>query len=162
ERIVAYVPNWIDLPAFAEAIDYSKVTHLNIAFENPTNDDGNLSFNRKNEALLTRAKVNRVPVLVSIGGGSASGNKMLLVRYAELVTNAKRAGFVAKLTEYVSSHDFAGLDVDLEGPSINDDYGAFIADLAGALHAKGKLLTAALSKGYGGNKVPDSVFEHFD
>ena len=27
---------------------------------------------------------------------------------------------------------------------------------------RGKLLTAALSKGYGGDKVPASVFEHFD
>jgi GH18 family chitinase len=56
ERVVAYVPNWIDLPTFAETIDYSKVTHLNIAFENPTNDRGDLSFNRKNETLLTHAR----------------------------------------------------------------------------------------------------------
>jgi hypothetical protein len=27
---------------------------------------------------------------------------------------------------------------------------------------KGQLLTAALSRGYGGSKVPDSVFEHLD
>ena len=73
-----------------------------------------------------------------------------------MLTDANRAAFVAKLTEYVSSHGFAGLDVDLEGPSINQDYGAFVAELAGALRAKGNLLTAALSKGYGGNHVPDS------
>ena len=162
ERVVAYVPNWIDLPSFADTIDYSKVTHLNIAFENPTNDRGDLSFNRKNEALLTRAKTHRVPVLVSIGGGSASEDKTLLARYAALLTNASRGGFVAKVTEYVSSHDFAGVDLDIEGPSIKQDYGPFVAELARALRAKGKLLTAALAKGYGGNHVPDSVFEHFD
>jgi chitinase len=162
ERVVAYVPNWIDLVAFAETIDYTKVTHLNIAFENPTNDDGGLSFNRKNEALLSRANEHHVPVLVSIGGGAASADKALLARYAELLTDAKRSGFVATLAEYVSGHGFAGLDVDLEGPSINQDYGAFVAELAAALRPKGKLLTAALSKGYGGSKVPDSVFEHFD
>ncbi len=159
---MAYVPNWIDLPAFAETIDYAKVTHLNIAFENPVNDSGDLSFSRKNEALLARAKAHGVPVLISIGGGSASGDKTLLARYFDLTTDAKRAGFVAKLADFVSSHGFDGLDVDLEGPSINQDYGAFIADLAGVLKPKGKLLTAALSKGYGGNKVPDSVFAHFD
>ena len=60
------------------------------------------------------------------------------------------------------AHDFDGLDVDIEGPSINADYGGFIAELGVALKAKGKLLTAALSKGYGGNKVPDAVFESFD
>ena len=159
---MAYVPNWIDLPAFAETIDYARVTHLNIAFENPTNDRGDLSFSRKNESLLARAKAHAVPVLVSIGGGSASGDKTLLARYSDLLGDANRAGFVAKLADYVSSHGFAGLDVDLEGPSINQDYGAFIADLAGALKPKGKLLTAAVSKGYGGSKVPDAALAQFD
>ena len=74
----------------------------------------------------------------------------------------RRIAFASKLAEYVSSHQFDGLDVDIEGPSINQDYGAFIKELASALKPKDKLLTAALSKGYGGNKVPDSVFEYFD
>jgi len=39
-KVVAYVPNWIDLKTFAETIPYEKVTHLNIAFENPVNDGG--------------------------------------------------------------------------------------------------------------------------
>jgi GH18 family chitinase len=162
DRVVAYVPNWIDLAAFTDTIDYAKVTHLNVAFENPANESGDLSFSRKNEALLAKAKEHGLPVLVSIGGGSASGDKKLLARYFDLLTDAKRAAFVAKLADYVASHGFAGLDVDLEGPSINGDYGAFIRDLAAALKPQGKLLTAALSKGYGGNKVPDSVFGHFD
>jgi chitinase len=59
-------------------------------------------------------------------------------------------------------HNFDGLDVDIEGPSINKDYGAFIADLSKAFKPKGKLLTAALSKGYGGDNVPSSVFSDFD
>lgn len=46
DRVVAYVPNWIDLAAFAETIDFSKITHLSIAFENPAND----------ELILPRAK----------------------------------------------------------------------------------------------------------
>jgi len=162
KKVVAYVPNWIDLNSFAETIDYAKLTHINIAFENPTDSDGDLSFSRKNEVLIARARANKVPVLISIGGGAASGNKTLLNRYFDLLTEAKRAGFVGKIAAYVSKHQFDGLDVDIEGPSINEDYGAFIHDLAKALKPNGKLLTAALSKGYGGSKVPDSVFEHFD
>jgi GH18 family chitinase len=69
---------------------------------------------------------------------------------------------VAKLVAYLDRHGFAGLDVDLEGPSINEDYGAFIADLGRALKPKGKLLTAALSQGYGGDRVPPSALAHFD
>lgn len=161
-KVVAYVPNWIDLKSFADTIDYSKITHINIGFENPVNESGDLSFNKANEYVIAKARANRVLVLISIGGGSASGDKVLLQRYFSLLTDDKRAGFVAKLARYVNEHNFDGLDVDIEGPSINKDYGAFIRDLANALKPQGKSLTAALSQGYGGNNVPDSVFEHFD
>jgi len=162
KKVVAYVPNWVDLNSFSETIDYAKLTHINIAFENPTNAEGDLSFNKKNPVLIARAQTNGVRVLISIGGGSASGNKTLLNRYFSLLSETNRAGFATKLADYVSSHGFDGLDVDIEGPSINEDYGAFIEQLSRALKPRGKLLTAALSKGYGGNKVPNSVFEHFD
>lgn len=162
KAVVAYVPNWIDLKAFAGQVDYAKVTHLNVAFENPTNDDGDLSFNPADEHLVAAARAHKVTVLVSIGGGSASGDPVLLKRYGLLLGNEKRAGFVARLAAYVDKHGFDGLDVDLEGPSIGPDYGAFVADLAAALKPKGKLLTAALSKGYGGNNVPDAALRAFD
>jgi GH18 family chitinase len=162
KKVVAYVPNWVDLNSFSEKIDYAKLTHINIAFENPVNAEGDLSFNAKNATLIKQAKANGVKVLISIGGGSASGDKVLLARYFDLLSEPKRAGFATKLADYVARHGFDGLDVDIEGPSINQDYGAFIAELGRALKPKDKLLTAALSKGYGGSKVPDSVFEHFD
>lgn len=160
--VVAYVPNWIDLPAFAKSIDYGKLTHVNIAFENPTNDAGDLSFNPKDDALIAEAHARGVKALVSIGGGAASENKPLLDRYFALLSESNRAAFVRSLLDYVARHDLDGLDVDLEGPGINRDYGAFIAELARALHAKGKLLTAALSKGYGGPSVPDTALADLD
>ena len=162
KKVVAYVPNWIDLTTFADTIDYAKITHINVAFENPTNDTGDLSFNSKNEVLIAKSHAHDVKILISIGGGSASGNKKLVSRYFDLISDTKRAGFVARLADYVDSHHFDGLDVDIEGPSINKDYGAFIRDVGKALKSRGKLLTAALSQGYGGNKVPDTVFESFD
>ena len=161
-KVVAYVPNWVDLTTFADTIEYSKLTHINIAFENPVNEAGDLSFNDKNDLLIEKAHANHVQVLVSIGGGAASGDKKLLARYFDLIGDTKRAGFVAKLADYVGAHNFDGLDVDIEGPSINKDYGAFVDELAKALKPKGKLLTAAVSQGYGGDEVPDSVFDDFD
>jgi chitinase len=161
-RVVAYVPNWVDVEKFAPTIDYAKLTHINVAFENPRNDTGDLSFNPKNLALITRAHTNGVKILVSIGGGAASGNATLLKRYALLLNPTNRPAFVAKLADYVVTHGFDGLDVDIEGPGIGPDYGAFIEDLAPALRAKGKLLTAALSKGYGGDQVPDAALTRFD
>ncbi|MDF2454396.1 MAG: chiA1 3 [Cytophagaceae bacterium] len=161
-KMVAYVPNWINLNTFSNTIDYSKLTHINIAFENPVNSAGDLSFNSQNNVLINKAHANNVKVLISIGGGSASGDQTLLARYAMLTNNTNRAAFVAKLSAYVSTHNFDGLDVDLEGPNINGDYGAFIAALSAALKPKGKLLTSALSQGYGGGNVPNSVFQYMD
>ena len=161
-RVVAYVPNWVDLKSFSASIDYAKLTHLNLAFENPINAEGDMSFNSKNPLLMHKARTNGVKVLISIGGGAASGDKKLLARYFDLLTDAKRAGFATKLADYVVQHDFDGLDVDIEGPSINQDYGAFIEELAKVLKPQGKLLTSALSKGYGGNQVPDAALAHFD
>lgn len=162
KKVVAYVPNWVNLEEFSKGIDYSKLTHINIAFENPVDDEGNLSFNKRNTALMERAKAANVKVLVSIGGGAASGDAELKPRYFKLLSDEYRPAFVKKLADYVVERGFDGLDVDIEGPSINEDYGKFIADLSVALKPKGKLLTAALSKGYGGDKVPDSALGHFD
>lgn len=160
--VVAYVPNWTDLAAFSREIDYAKLTHINLAFENPVDADGALSFQPANKALISQAKAHHVKILVSIGGGSASEDKKMRKRYFDLISDAKRTAFVTRLAAYVSEHDFDGLDVDLEGPAINKDYGAFIQSLAAALKPKGRLLTAALSQGYGGKDVPDAALEHFD
>lgn len=161
-RVVAYVPNWVDLDKFSETIEYGKLTHINIAFENPQNAEGDLSFSKKNGGLIRKAKANGVKILVSIGGGGASENKVLQARYFELISAAKRDAFTTKIAAYVDEHDFDGLDVDIEGPSINEDYDAFIESLAKVFKPKGKLLTCALSKGYGGNKVKDETLKHFD
>lgn len=160
--VVAYVPNWVNLTTFSQRIDYGKLTHINLAFENPVDDDGNLSFNTNDVVLVDKAHAQKVRILISIGGGAASTNKKLMARYFNLLSQTNRNAFASKLADYVVAHDFDGLDVDIEGPSINSDYGAFIDVLSKALKARGRLLTAALSKGYGGDKIPGTVFEHLD
>ncbi len=161
--VVAYVPNWVEnMPAYAASIDYAKLTHINVAFENPSDDDGNLSYNTVDDVLVKTAHAHGVKVLVSIGGGGASGDKELLKRYFYLLSPSKRPGFVAKIADYLDKRSFDGIDIDIEGPSINGDYGLFIQELGRALKSKGKLLTAALSKGYGGENVPETCFASFD
>lgn len=161
--VVAYVPNWVeDLPTYAKGIDYAKLTHINVAFENPTDDDGTLSFNPANEALIREAHAHGVKVLVSIGGGSASSDVALLKRTFLLLSPTRRGKFVTAIRAYLKAHEFDGLDVDLEGPAINGDYGAFIEALGKGLRADGKLLTAALSRGYGGDQVPSEALKAFD
>ena len=162
KKVVAYAPNWGDVTALTAKIDYAKITHLNIAFENPVDDAGALSVTAGVDTVVTRAHARGVKVLVSIGGGSASTNPEMQKRYFALISKPRRAAFAIALADYVAAHKFDGLDVDIEGPSINADYGPFIIDLAKALKTRGKLLTAALSQGYGGDKVPAAALALFD
>ena len=53
-KVVAYVPNWIDLGEFTKTIAWENLTHINIAFENPVDDIGNLSFHAGNQILLKK------------------------------------------------------------------------------------------------------------
>lgn len=161
-KIVAYVPNWIDLKAFSATIEYDRLTHIIVAFENPTNALGQLSFNPRDQFLIDQAKARHLPVLVSIGGGAESGNQRSRQRYFGLIASTNRPAFANKLINYVLRHNFDGLDVDLEGPAINQDYGPFIRELSKLFKPKGKLLSAALSKGYGGDHVPTSILNQFD
>lgn len=161
-KVVAYVPNWIDLKTFVPQIDYAKLTHINIAFENPTGADGALSFHEENDLLIRQAHEHGVKILISLGGGSASENKSVRECWFDLISNSNRTRFVTRLAEYTRTHNLEGLDIDLEGPAINHDYGAFIQELSAALKQTNKLLTAALSKGYGGNDVPAAALACFN
>jgi GH18 family chitinase len=160
--VVAYVPTWIDLNRFVDQIPYEKLTHINIAFENPIDDHGTLSFNPRSNSVITKAHKNNVKVLCSIGGGSAASDKTLKPRYELLMSEKNRAEFAKKIAAFLEKHEFDGVDVDIEGPSIGKDYGPFIEELAKALAPKKFLLTAALSRDYGGKNVPKETLPHFD
>jgi chitinase len=155
-RVVGYIPNDLDV-----AIDFDKITHLNLAFENP-DESGNLSFASINTRYIQQAHAKSKKVLVSLAGGASNGDIELQSRYFDLISDQKRAGFITKILAYVNTHEFDGVDVDLEGESINIDYGKFIIDLSNALHAKDKLLTAALSHTNGAERVPDDAMLSFD
>ncbi len=162
KRIVGYLVAGGDVDTKLEQIALTKVTHLNLAFENPINDDGDLSFHPNNAKVIAHCKRIGIPVLISICGGSASEKESMRLRYFQLIDKTHRSHFVKKLVDYVETHQIDGLDIDLEGPAINEDYDAFIAELAVPLHQKGKLLTCALSQGYGGARVGDATLQLFD
>ncbi|MBZ4034083.1 carbohydrate-binding protein [Flavobacterium sp. 17A] len=161
KKVIAYIPNWIDLNAFSSTIQYNKLTHINIAFENP-DANGYLSFNSGSNTIINAAHAQNVKVFVSLGGGSVSEGGAIRDNYFNLITPANRTAFIQKIYDYVVAHNFDGVDVDLEGPAINGDYGGFVIALANKMHANGKLISAALSEGYGGANVPSSTFAAYD
>jgi chitinase len=161
KKVIAYIPNWIDLNSFSSTIQYSKLTHINIAFENP-DANGYLSFNSGSNTIINAAHAQNVKVFVSLGGGAISEGGAIRDNYFNLITPANRTAFIQKIYDYVIAHNFDGVDVDLEGPAINGDYGGFVIALANKLHSGGKQITAALSEGYGGANVPSSTFAAYD
>lgn len=161
-KIVGYVPNWINLTTFSAGFTYSRVTHLNIAFKDPDASGYLPALTSGELALVTAAHNNGVQVLISLGGAGTSTNATLRSRYFTLINSTNRQAFCSKLKQYVVNNNLDGLDIDLEGSAINSDYGSFIQVLADSLHPAGKLLTSALSEGYGGASVPASTFAYFD
>ncbi|HCY41939.1 MAG TPA: hypothetical protein DHV48_11385 [Prolixibacteraceae bacterium] len=159
-RIIGYMPSWKDISTFNKTFDFSKVTHINYAFQNPDASGNLVSSNAGLTDLVQKAHANNVKVLVSIGGGSAA-NGVVKENFQNLIsTSEKRANFIHKIVVYLNNYKLDGLDVDIEGPAINADYGAFIAQLADSLKPKGLLLTAAV--GWGADKIQNETLPLFD
>ena len=155
-KVVGYLPNEL-----AHEVRFDQITHLNLAFENP-DSLGRLSYSPNNTAYIEGAHRKGKKVLVSIGGGGASFNSDMQRRYTALFDDKNRGQFVSHLVTYIFEHNFDGVDVDLEGPAINEHYDKFIADLHRELKPRGKLLTAALTHMNGADKISDESILLFD
>jgi len=163
-RVVGYVPNWISVATFANSFDYSKVSHINFAFQNP-NSAGIMSESSTGlSTLVTKAHAAGVKVLISLGGAGSASDATLQGYYFNLIKSANRTAFVQKISAYVDQYNLDGVDVDLEGSAINSDYDGFITALVASMHGnnRGKLVTAALKHDYGGNNVLNSTLQKFD
>jgi spore germination protein YaaH len=92
------------------------------------------------QTLKERARAGGIAVLPSLFTVSAGLNHRLLTDPA--VTER----FLDAIVDYVVAEDYPGFDLDLEGVDDGDRvaYSAFVARLAEALHARGKLLALAV------------------
>ncbi len=142
-KIVGYLPYYrFDI---ADKIDFTKITHLNLAFLNPEDTLGNLSIggrNPSNVVVMALAANPALKVIVSLGGGAIS--EQWERAYNKFLSPEHRTEFVSMLTEYVVNNDFDGIDVDLEWQHVNENYSPFVLELRDSIHARGKLITAAL------------------
>jgi chitinase len=161
-RVVGYFVNWYDPLTDARNLDYSKVTHLNWAFINPTNATGDLEQpGSPLDTLVARAHAKNVKVLVSLGGGSQTSSTRSW--YNTLQSSpSNRALFAHKIVQFVKKYNLDGFDVDLEGDLIvKGPYDEFIKTLSDSLKPQGKLLTAALNGG-GTDNFNNSTLAYFD
>ncbi|MDB5134678.1 MAG: hypothetical protein JWP37_1281 [Mucilaginibacter sp.] len=153
-RIIGYLRLQNILDGQASQVDYSKVTHLNIAFINP-DSTGNFAAFKGLRAFVDRVHQYHVKVLASIGGGLAPAY------YSALLTDANRMAFMDKLAQLTELYNLDGVDIDLEGERIDTNYGNFITGLSLILKPKGKLLTAAVATVYK-TRYTDRALSLFD
>jgi spore germination protein YaaH len=73
----------------------------------------------------------------------------------------RRADLVSKLAEEATKYDVDGIDVDLEGSNIDEYYEKFVIELASALHARGKIITAAIAVYYK-DQITDKALAEYD
>jgi len=158
-RVVAYLPTYRGLDAWASQLDYSKITHVDLAFANPTSgNDPTLGPGSDGAVarIVDGAHAKGVRVLISIGGASGGSE-----RIAALLAPGSVQGFVQKLDAFLDAHNLDGLDVDVEGDPVDSNYGPFIDAMSAKLKPKGKLLTAAYGTWFG-DRIPDSALQRLD
>ncbi|MEU2663401.1 glycosyl hydrolase family 18 protein [Micromonospora sp. NPDC007220] len=161
-RSVGYLPSWT---GDVNAVQYAKLTHVNYAFVLP-NGDGSLrpvENPAKLSQLVSRGHASNVKVSIAIGGWNNGDDSA----FEALAANAgSRTTFVNNVVNFVNQYNLDGVDMDWEYPDPGasaTNYTALMQQLAGALHSRGKLLTAAVvSEGWYAEGVQPAVFGHVD
>ncbi|MBS1563742.1 MAG: T9SS type A sorting domain-containing protein, partial [Bacteroidetes bacterium] len=134
-------------------VDFTRITHLYIAFINP-DSLGVFPAVAGLDSMVARAHSNNVKILFSLGGPS------LPVYLTTLLQPAKRASFITNIQSFLSAHQLDGVDIDLEGSSVDSNYEGFVTDLAAAIKP-GKSLSAAVATS-NGSKFTTTAMAAFD
>ncbi len=143
-KAVMYLDNWSGtFASWATKIDFTKMTHLNLAFATVggNNSWSSLGDTADVQALTAAAHAKNVKVLVSLGGGG--GDQTVISAYK---TASNIAPLVASLDTMVAAMNLDGVDVDLESPgdmTSSGNYPAFVSALIATFHPEGKLVTTA-------------------
>jgi chitinase len=158
-RVVGYIPDWAEsFSQWATTLDFSQITHINVAFANPVGDSHAIDIGQEDAdlaALVAAAHQHGVKVLASVGGISASPD--FAPHYAPGSVDA----FVQGHVDFMTKHQLDGIDVDVEYPEgMGANYGAFIQKLEAAL-GPDKLLTAAVAQ-WVQDGMPDDALGRFD
>ncbi len=134
---------------------FKRVTHVNLYFLNPDTLGNFTQDFSALEPFITKAHRNNVKVLVSIGGGSKHPY------YHTLLKDDKRAAFISNLLALVPKYNLDGIDVDLEGSDIDENYEIFVVELASGLKLQQKLITSAIAVYYK-DQLSDKALAQYD
>ena len=144
-RVVGYYSLESAMKEDLKNVPFNKVTHINLYFLNP-DSTGNFKYDLSVLIpFIKMAHTKNVKVLASIAGGGRHPY------YAKLLKDNKRAMLINNLISMVLQIDLDGIDVDIEGSDIDENYDNFVIELAESLHQHKKLITAAIAVFYKGD-----------
>lgn len=159
-KVVGYFPDW---QGSVSDIQFDKLTHVYYAFVLP-NSDGSLKAIpqvSKLQDLVSSGQSFGVKVGLAIGGWNG-GNDSAFETFSK--TAAGRTTFVNNVMAVVAQYNLDGIDMDWEYPDAgvsDDNYVLLMDELATALHAQGKYLSAAVI-GTSGAGIKNEVFDDVD
>lgn len=154
-RIVGYYSLKAALIADVKTVPFDKLTHINLSFLNP---DTLGNFNQDLSALapfIKAAHAKNVKVLPSIAGGGKHEY------YHKFLKDDKRAKFINDLLLITLKYNFDGIDVDIEGSDIDENYENFVVGLANVLKPRKKLVTSAIAVFYK-DQLSDRALAQYD
>ncbi|MES3019662.1 MAG: glycosyl hydrolase family 18 protein [Bacteroidota bacterium] len=154
-RVVGYYSLRSALNADPKTVPFDKMTHVNLSFLNP-DTLGNFTQDLSGLApFINAAHKQGVKVLPSIAGGGKHEY------YHKLLRDDMRGKFVSDLVDITEKYNFDGIDVDIEGSDIDENYEVFVVELKKALKAKKKLTTSAIAIFYK-NQLTDRALKQYD
>jgi len=153
-RVIGYLPAFGMRNGGNVNFDFGRINYLNIAFVNP-DSTGNFNISPAMSTIVDAAHTKHTKVLISIGGGSAPAY------YSKLLSDTLRNVLITNLVNIAVKYNLDGIDVDLEGERIDNNYEAFVTGLSTGLKPKGKLLTSAVATAYK-SRYTDNALDVYD
>jgi chitinase len=157
EIVIGYIPTWgAKLSSYATPAILSRLTHAAIAFA-MVDATGGVKFSDPNDvrSFVALAHSFNVKVLVSIGGASGGDAIEAQIVPANLPT------FVANIMKLVDDNQLDGVDVDIEGNSVNENYGPLVDALNTEIRARSMTMSAAVGNWFE-QRIPQTALEEFD
>ncbi len=158
-RVVGYLPDW-SYQAYKN-MDFSTLTHINIAFCNPDANGELFCYIPDSEmkAIVDKAHANGVKVLAALGGGGGCDNYPPLLKDPETM-----AAFNENIMEYCEKHNLDGIDLDIELGSASDlwnNYAEWCVSLRELCDERDYLMTTATAQ-WVAVRVSNETFSLFD
>jgi len=156
--VLGYLPSY----RFNEIdnIDFSRVTHINIAFANPDNNGLLKPSGEDLTQIVKKIKDKGIIVYTSLAGAGATGQ--IALNWKKYMSSSKRSKFIMNIKNYCLKHDFNGVDVDLEWGNVTNLYSPFIIELKDTLTKYNLGLTAALPGTFRYSDVSDKALKAFE